>query len=475
MIIAVSSFSYPRCRSVMISMAKNRCSMPAKAATTLTSRRAGLIWKQRRPSCCSFSGRTSDIIRNEYNTMKRNNTSKLHSRTQHQQHVSFSSSSRQKMDPSHRLPPNLPNETPKRIVFGSCSDSNEDLTYWDTFCDTKPDLVVLMGDNIYAKSSSIQDQYHKLVTHPSYIRATTDTGICILATIDDNDLENTSDDEEEDDYNRIVRLQESCRLFKETFQPQLQLANDDRDGTGSLNQVYEWKDDLQIILLDLRTYSMKRSMLFEEDPTTTTTTTNLMDDKQWEWLEECLVRSKNYKLRLLVSPIQVLPTSHKFECWYTNSPTERRRLLQLLTKYSSACTSHTAQTIFLSGDRHTSAYYSHDYNNDAGKGTIYEITSSSLTHTIPVGLLDGREIDEYRMSEFCYENNFGMIDILDDTNDDELSSAMVEVSIRSTRTGKKIDLQLQQRQDEDVKNRNDDDDNKNETKFEDTLRVRFST
>ena len=488
--IAVSSSVYPRCRSAVVSMARSRSSRPAEAITT-RSRSAGLVWKQRCPSCCSFSGSTSDTKWNEYYSMKRSSNSTLRSRTQDQQQVSLSS----KHDPttSRRLPPNIPSETPRRIIFGSCSDSNEDLTYWDTFCDMKPDLVVLMGDNVYAKSSSIQDQYHKLLTHPSYIRATTDDGICILATVDDNDLENTSDDDDEeedrDDGDRIARLQESYRLFKETFQPQLANDNDDRDknNIGSLYQVYEWKDDIQIILLDLRTHAINHSMLFDDE---TPTKTNLIDDKQWEWLEECLHRSINYKLRLIVSPIQVLPTSHKFECWYTNSPSERQRLLQLLSKYSRACTSSsgidtndttttTVQTMILSGDRHTSAYYRCDTSNDGEDdhddgNKIYEITSSSLTHTIPVGLLDGREIDEFRISEFCYENNFGMIDIINDADNNEQSSSMVEVTIRSTRTGNNIDLQLQQRQDDD-ENSMDGDDDKNESKFQDTLRVRFTT
>lgn len=53
--------------------------------------------------------------------------------------------SSQKRAHSMLLPPSLPD----RIVFGSCSCQSEDLSYWDTIVAQHPDLILLLGDNIY--------------------------------------------------------------------------------------------------------------------------------------------------------------------------------------------------------------------------------------------------------------------------------------------------------------------------------------
>ena len=89
---------------------------------------------------------------------------------------------------------------PKRIVFGSCSSQNGDLSYWDRIVEQTPDLIILMGDNVYpppmiqtldqAGSSPIaktmSSAYQCLGSNPSFIRAV-NSKIPIIATLDDND------------------------------------------------------------------------------------------------------------------------------------------------------------------------------------------------------------------------------------------------------------------------------------------------
>lgn len=128
---------------------------------------------------------------------------------------------------------------------------------------------------------------------------------------------------------------------------------------------------------------------------------------QWLWLEQEL--NKEFQLRLIISPLQVLSTCHTFECWNV-VPQERMRLLTLL---------QGKRSLLLSGDRHVSALYG------TQDGAHYEITSSSLTHSVPHGLLD-EEVDWHRKSHFTYENNFGMLELGQDTT--------VVASIRSTKT-----------------------------------------
>src|SRR5205814_88497 len=43
-----------------------------------------------------------------------------------------------------------PPATVSRIVFGSCADQNKPCPIWEKVADTKSDLCVLLGDNIYA-------------------------------------------------------------------------------------------------------------------------------------------------------------------------------------------------------------------------------------------------------------------------------------------------------------------------------------
>ena len=43
------------------------------------------------------------------------------------------------------------NHVPKRIVFGSCSSQTLDLSYWERIFAIAPDLVIIMGDNVYGK------------------------------------------------------------------------------------------------------------------------------------------------------------------------------------------------------------------------------------------------------------------------------------------------------------------------------------
>ncbi len=51
-----------------------------------------------------------------------------------------------------------------KIAFGSCADQDKPLPIFDTMAAAKPDLLVLMGDNIYA------DLDRKVKVNPDVIR-----------------------------------------------------------------------------------------------------------------------------------------------------------------------------------------------------------------------------------------------------------------------------------------------------------------
>jgi alkaline phosphatase D len=187
----------------------------------------------------------------------------------------------------------------------------------------------------------------------------------------------------------------------------------------------------------------------------------ILSQHQWEWLERQFQQPA--RIRIVVSSIQVLNDSSGFECW-RHVPSEREKLYQLI--YDTTL-KDSSRTIILSGDRHVGAFYEYIYNpssfdnsssmnstttettntmNSNGDGaedaavapqtvTIIEVTSSSLTHSIPYGTfnasctsaLECDEADSTRDGDFIRDNLFGTIDVnflqdnatSDDPNEDD--------------------------------------------------------
>jgi alkaline phosphatase D len=91
-----------------------------------------------------------------------------------------------------------------RIVFGSCADQNKPCPIWDKVNDAKPDLLVLLGDNIYAdivdsklKPSTPERMaacYAELAAVPAF--KTLRDSTYMMATWDDHDYGNNDAGEE---------------------------------------------------------------------------------------------------------------------------------------------------------------------------------------------------------------------------------------------------------------------------------------
>jgi alkaline phosphatase D len=358
---------------------------------------------------------------------------------------------------------------PKRICFGSCSSQYDgDLIYWDRIVAAKPDLVLLLGDNVYAppklhsreedldSSEVYQSQngdtessdkvggsimhasYQALMANASFRRAAGQ--IPILATLDDNDynvrnLDATEMTEDE--------MHNELEVAKQAFLQFFQIPMSDtrwnvgrgvytsydfylqKDGTTTAwcstshepNRVSKedilWR--LQIILLDVRRHKTsfaKRALQTNDDTEDICVGPYMPDDgvhttmlgaAQWQWLEEQLTRDRAPNLRLLVSPIQVLSDGqHGWDCW-SLFPRERQRLLSLLRSETNT----TTPTLVLSGDRHVAGFYTQSF----GPGNdLVEVMSSSLTHSVPQGVLD-HENDASRVGDFIHANNFGMLEL----------------------------------------------------------------
>lgn len=323
---------------------------------------------------------------------------------------------------------------PRRIVFGSCASQTEDLTYWDRIVSASPDLVILMGDNVYG-SQGLKEAYVTLGSHPSFQRAA--QSVPIIATLDDNDY----------------RHPDGKDAAKDLFLNFFQIPGSDvrwNRPQGGVYTSYSWANQLQIILLDVR--CSKSPFLRQQHgnirgpfrPDCDTVADNdqsscnqktMLGEEQWQWLEEQLLLEHtsmpSVELRMIISPIQVLAEGHGWDCWNL-FPRERDRLLSLLmlpkpptttTTSSSAETNTTTKTILMSGDRHVAGFYQ--------KNGLFEVTSSSLTHSVPNdGRLD-HEVDPTRIGDLVHINNFGLLEI-------DWEENQVEVSIRRADNGERV-------------------------------------
>jgi alkaline phosphatase D len=321
------------------------------------------------------------------------------------------------------MPP-MPTRTPTRIAFGSCSSPDRDLSYWNRIHALEPDLFLFLGDNVYRTDggTSLQDSYRHFAQNADVRRAL--SKIPVLATLDDNDYNVRDTSVLNNKSSRNLALEQAKTLFLDFFQVD---EKDERRRPGrGVYTSYEWQNELQIILLDVRYHASEfcpnKNGVFVRgqgpyEPTSDPDMT-LLGREQWEWLEKHFERPA--AIRLLVSPIQVIATGHTWDAWQL-FPHERERLLSLIDSASHKT------LVILSGDRHFAAFAQQSSDSNPGATPLTEIMSSSLTHSVPSKLLRD-ERDPSRMGESIHVNNFGLLEI-------DWSTKTILASIRQSDTG----------------------------------------
>ena len=160
----------------------------------------------------------------------------------------------------------------------------------------------------------------------------------------------------------------------------------------------------QVIMLDTRFF---RSELTPTDewgakgkerylPAPAGSMQDMLGAAQWTWLENQLQQPAD--IRLIVSSIQVMPTTHGWEAWST-MPDERQRLFNLIRKTDAG------GVLFLSGDRHTAFIY------EEGGVLPYaanELTASSLNVSFAT---ESDEMDERQVGAGFPPENYGAVEI----------------------------------------------------------------
>ncbi|MCS6866462.1 MAG: alkaline phosphatase D family protein [Gemmataceae bacterium] len=298
----------------------------------------------------------------------------------------------------------------RKIAFGSCVNQDKPVPIFDTIAATKPDLFLMIGDNMYADLDRtvkvtpevIREKYHILAKVPGFVKI---KQVCprILGTWDDHDYGRNDAGAE---WQHKDAAQKEFHDFFGTPE------NDPRRQQKGIYHAAIYGpvgQRLQVILLDTRYFRspLKKGKF---DPVTRITPylpntdpdATLLGPEQWKWLEEQL--KKPAEVRLLVSSIQVIADEHPFEKW-ANFPHEREKLYALLKRTGAN------GVVILSGDRHLADI---SVDTRAIGYPLYDITSSGFNQASKNWRPP--EKNSYRVAGMPYGDNFGFITI--DWNDD---------------------------------------------------------
>lgn len=280
-----------------------------------------------------------------------------------------------------------------KVAFASCMNQDAPAPLWTDILNSKPDLFLFMGDNIYGSHTSqqpIAEQYKKLDTIPEYVQVR--EKIPFLATWDDHDFGMR------DGGADWIGKDNAKRDFLNYWGYSRNSIPVEQGGVYHAKIIGPKKKTVQVIMLDTRYYRSplkdapgmegKAMDYVPQDDGT------VLGNAQWEWLEAQLKRPAD--LRFIVSSIQLIANDPKFEKW-GNFPKERQRFFDLLKKLK------TRNVILLSGDRHVASISKMDLK---GYGPLYEITSSSINR--PNNYPDA---DSHYVGTTYSKENFGLAQI----------------------------------------------------------------
>lgn len=325
-----------------------------------------------------------------------------------------------------------PGQPLARIAFGSCADQTRPCPVWDRIAEQKPDLVVLLGDNIYADiedgklvpatPEKIAKCYKDLAAVPGF-KALRER-FPILPLWDDHDYGSN------DGGGDYPYKAESQKLFLDFWGVPADSPRRRREGVYHAAAFGPTGQRVQVILMDTRYHRSKLVVADKPLPGTrlrpylpnTEMGATFLGEEQWKWLAEQLRQPAD--LRLLCSGIQVVADEHPFEKW-ANIPAERERLYRLIRETGAA------GVVLLSGDRHLGEL---SLDADAVGYPLYDLTSSGLNQ----GSKSWRppERNAKRVAGMPYGDNFGVVTVDWSATDPEVGLQLQddtgEITVRQT-------------------------------------------
>ncbi len=306
-----------------------------------------------------------------------------------------------------------PDGVVSRVVFGSCADQNKPCPTWDRMAEAKPDLTLLLGDNIYADlegsklltagagPAKIAQCYEQLAAVPGFQKLK--AAAPLLAIWDDHDYGKNDAGAE------WANRKEAQKLFLDFFGVPADSPRRTREGVYHSQTFGPAGKRLQIILLDTRYHRselkvgpaqkfpgydtlIRKPYVPDPDPAKT-----MLGADQWAWLAERLKEPAD--VRLLVSGIQVASEDHPFEKW-ANLPAERNKL------YKAVRDSGATGVVVLSGDRHLGEL---SLDPTSVGYPLYDLTSSGLNQGAKAWRRT--EPNSRRVAAMPYGDNFGVVSV----------------------------------------------------------------
>lgn len=270
-----------------------------------------------------------------------------------------------------------------RIAFGSCAKLNRPQTIWKAVNASQPDLWIWLGDNVYGDTTDMEKlakKYAAQKSQPGYTLLRESS--TVIGTWDDHDYGINNGGKE---FSAKIGSQQALLDFLD--EP---AASPRRQQKGVYwSYTFGTSDRIvKIFLFDVRYH--------RDSPKSNNA--DILGEAQWSWLERELKESEA-TLTIIASGIQIIPEEHKYEKW-TNFPAARNRLYATIRKAAAS------NVIFLSGDRHI-AEISKELPEGFDK-PLYEITSSSLTHS---WTRFSGEANRHRVGRVFAQNNFGLLEI----------------------------------------------------------------
>jgi alkaline phosphatase D len=338
-----------------------------------------------------------------------------------------------------------------RLAFGSCARADLPQPFWRAIVESKPDVFVHAGDIVYgdcvnASCAPLDAAWAMLGNHSDFAIVRS-AALPFLGMLDDHD-NGQNDAVGHNPYRGYAK-----RAFLDFFSVP---ANDVWRTRGGLyrSRLFSGRANdarvrvTQLLLLDVRTFrepdwtpaatpGVGRER-YEPDLSVRGLSASVLGDAQWAWLQGQLAVPAD--LRIVVSTIQVLPQGHGWERWGL-FPHELARLLTALRSAAPAPSGGPSGTVLLSGDRHVGGFYKYTPTlvanaprledlapppvgpNATGPwpaaaavevagAAVYELTSSSLTHTnVCASRLCNTEDGPMLLKPLVHENNWGELAI----------------------------------------------------------------
>jgi alkaline phosphatase D len=248
-----------------------------------------------------------------------------------------------------------------RIAIGGCLRYAPGGSQMRNILEQRPDLMVWLGDNIYADTSDMgvmRSIYDQLGANSRFqaLRAATE----MMAVWDDHDYGL-------DNANALYPMREAS---KAEFLRFWQAPPDDPrwagDGVYSARTFGEGERAVQVILLDNR-YNLDPWDYGGTDPQR-----QILGKEQWAWLHDRLMEPAS--IRIIGSGVQVVQDYDIDEAWegWGDSPLQRERLFSIIREL------RVPGVVFVSGDMHFAELSRHP-DDDAALGyPTYDLSGAGM-------------------------------------------------------------------------------------------------